>query len=143
LAVDNGGTITPKDAISGPVSKEVCHISGWLILIVEAPIVRKFLRTVLEREGYEPIEAEPLEAQELMRSSSPPVGLVVTNAPGVFLPFAERAHLIYIAACPNLDLAARFRTCRVLQKPFHPADLLELVRSLRVRCAKAVEPPAG
>jgi len=98
---------------------------------VEAPIVQKFLRAVLEREGYQPVEAEAQSALELVNLSVPPVGLVITNAPGIFLPIAEQVPLIYLAACPNLDLAARFRVCRVLQKPFHPTELLEAVKRLR------------
>jgi hypothetical protein len=65
-----------------------------------------------------------------MSAARPGVGLVITNAPGLFLAFAEWLPLLYLAACPDFDLAARFRTCRVLQKPFHPTDLLEAVRRL-------------
>jgi DNA-binding response OmpR family regulator len=99
---------------------------------VEAPIVQKFLRAVLEREGYESVEADPQSALEMMKVPGPGVGLVITNSPGMFLPFADHVPLIYIAACPDLDLAARFRSCRVLQKPFHPTELLEAVKCLRV-----------
>ena len=110
----------------------MCRSAEWSILIVEAPIVQKFLRAVLEREGYKPVEAVPQSALETIELSGPSGGLVITNAPGIFLPVAEQVPLIYIAACPDLDLAARFRCCRVLQKPFHPTQLLEAVRSLRV-----------
>jgi hypothetical protein len=101
-------------------------------VIVEAPIVQRFLRAVLEREGYEPLEAAPQSAVELIKLSKPGVDLVITNSPGIFLPFADEVRLIYIAACPDLDLAARFRNCRVVQKPFHPAELLDAVRCLGV-----------
>ena len=114
----------------------MCRSPEWPILIVEAPIVQKFLRTVLEREGYESVEAGPQAALELIKLSRPPVGLLITNSPGIFLPFAEQVPLIYIAACPDLDLAARFRTCRVLQKPFHPGEFLQAVKCLRVSAAK-------
>ena len=143
LVADNGGAITPEDEISEPASKEVCRPSEWPILIVEAPIVQKFLRTVLDREGYQTIEVGSQSALELMEFSNPRVGLVITNAPGMFLPYAQQVALIYIAACPNLDLAARFKTCSVLQKPFHPAELLEAVRILSVRSGKTREQPAG
>ncbi len=130
MAAHNGGAITLEKSISGSASKEVRRSSEWSILIVEAPIVQKFLRAVLEREGYQPVEAEPQSALELMKTSGPGVGVVITNAPGMFLAFADRVPLLYIAACPDLDMATRFRACRVLQKPFHPAQLVEAVRRL-------------
>lgn len=116
--------------MSGPPFKKAWGSCARSILVVEAPIVQKFLRTVLEQEGYEAIEAGPHSALDLMSTSRPGVGLVITNAPGIFLAFAEWMPLLYLAACPDFDLAARFRTCRVLQKPFHPADLVEAVRRL-------------
>jgi hypothetical protein len=127
----NEGAITLELTISGSALKEVCRSSEWSILIVEAPIVQKFLRTVLEREGYQPVEAGPQSALDLMRLPRPGVGMVITNAPGIFLAFAEWVPLLYIAGCPDFDMAARFRTCQVLQKPFHPMDLLEAVKCLR------------
>jgi len=129
---DNEGAITLEDTTSESGSQEPCRSSEWPILIVEAPVIQQFLHVVLDREGYKPVEAGPQLALQLMERSSPPVGLVITNTPGIFLPFAEQVPLIYLAACPDFALAARFRTCRVLQKPFHPADLLEAVKSLRV-----------
>ena len=129
---DNGGAITLEQAISGSSARDVSLSSEWSILVVEAPIVQKFVRVVLEREGYQPVDAIPQSALELLKQSPSAVGLVITNAPGIFLPFAEQVPLIYLAACPNLDLAARFRSCRVLQKPFHPAELLEAVRCLKL-----------
>ncbi len=128
MAAHNGGAITLEKSISGSASKEVRRSSEWPILIVEAPIVQKFLCAVLEREGYRPVEAQPQSALDLMKTSGP--GVVITNAPGIFLAFADRVPLLYIAACPDLDMAARFRTCRVLQKPFHPALLVEAVERL-------------
>jgi len=127
---DNEYTITLEHTMSEEASKGVCRQAEWSILIVEAPIVQKFLRAVLEREGYDAVEALPEWALEAMETSRPRVGLVITNAPGLFLQFAHWLPVIYLAACPDLDLAAQFRTCRVLQKPFHPGELAEAVRSL-------------
>jgi hypothetical protein len=97
---------------------------------VEDPIVQKFLHIVLKRLGCQVIEARPRAALELMKTSQPGVGLVITNTPGLFLPFADRVPLLYIAACPDPALASRFRICGVLHKPFHPSELLEAVKAL-------------
>ena len=132
ITADNGGAITLEQAIPGHSARDVRPPPEWSILVVEALIVQKFVRVVLEREGYAPVDALPQSALEMLKQSPSAVGLVITNAPGMFLPFAEQVPLIYLAACPDLDLAARFRSCRVLQKPFHPAELLEAVRCLKL-----------
>ncbi len=89
------------------------------------------------------MEVGPQQALDLLNLSKKPMGLVITNAPGIFLPFAGQLALIYLAASPDLDLAARFQSCRALQKPFHPVEFLEVVRSLRAERGKAGERPAG
>jgi len=100
--------------------------------VVEDPIIQKFLRSVLERRGYPVLEAVPPQALGLIQAPDAGVSLVVTNRPDWFLPVAEQIRLVYIAAFPDPALASLFRTCRVLQKPFHPAALLEAIRELAV-----------
>ena len=85
---------------------------------------------MLERHGYRTVEAGPVHALDLKRMCPAEVGLVITNAPSVFLPYSEKVRLVYIAACPDYTLASQFRTCRVLHKPFHPSELLEAVKEL-------------
>lgn len=92
--------------------------------------MQKFLHSVLKLRGHDAISAGPHSALDLMKTSQPEVSLVITNSPGVFLPYADRVRLIYVAACPDPELAARFRSCQVLQKPFHPADLLDAIEVL-------------
>lgn len=133
---DNEYTITLEHTMSEETTKGACPQVEWSILIVEAPIVQKFLRAVLEREGYEAVEATPQWALEVMELSQPRVGIVITNAPGLFLQFADWLPVLYLAACPDLELAARFRTCCVLQKPFHPGELVEAVQSLSAKLQK-------
>ena len=92
--------------------------------------MEKFLHSVLKLRGYDAISVGPYSALDFMKTSHPGVGLVITNSPGLFLPFADRVPLIYVAACPDRTLASRFRSCQVLQKPFHPADLLKAIEVL-------------
>ena len=130
MGADNGDIITLEDSMPELATKGVCHRSEWSILIVEAPIVQKFLHAVLEREGFEAVDGLPESAAEAVEVVSPRVGLAITNAPGIFLQFAEWLPVIYLAACPDQDLAARFRNCCVLQKPFHPKELVDAVKRL-------------
>jgi len=127
---ENRDTITLEHTISERAENEVCPRAERSILIVEAPIVQKFLRAVLEREGYEAVEAEPQSALELVEVCQPPVGLIITNVPTIFLPLAGRLPLLYMAACPDMEMASRFRNCRVLRKPFHPGELVDAVKRL-------------
>ena len=92
-------------------------------LIVEDPMIRKFVGGILKREGYVVIEAELEAALRTLRGAPDAVSLLITNVPGNFLEFAETHPLIYVAAFPDPALADRFRRCRALRKPFHPGDL--------------------
>jgi CheY-like chemotaxis protein len=106
------------------------------VLIVEDPMIRKFVGGILKREGYVVIEAELKEALRTLRDAPDAVSLLITNVPGHFVEFAETHPLIYVAAFPDSALADRFRRCRALRKPFHPGDLAlcaaELVPLARV-----------
>jgi hypothetical protein len=55
---------------------------------------------------------------------------VITNTPGLFAAFAEQVPVLYLAAIPEAGLTTRFRACRAIRKPFHPAQLLEAVEEL-------------
>jgi DNA-binding response OmpR family regulator len=92
--------------------------------------VQRFLHSVLKLRGYDAISVGPHSALDLMKTSHPCVELVITNNPGMFLPFADRVPVLYVAACPDRTLASRFRSCEVLQKPFHPSELLKAIEVL-------------
>ncbi|HEY1183483.1 MAG TPA: hypothetical protein VGE89_04805 [Bryobacteraceae bacterium] len=103
-------------------------------LIVEDPMIQRFVGGILKREGYLVIEAELEEALRTLRDSPDSVSLLITNLPGHFFEFAETLPLIYVAAFPDSALADRFRRCRALRKPFRPSDL--------VLCAAELAAPA-
>ena len=100
------------------------------ILVAEDPFVSSFLRTVLQRHGHEVLVGAPSRASELLRHGEVAADLVITNEPDLFLDLADKVRLLYVAATPDVDLAARFAKCRVLRKPFRNEDLLSAVEEL-------------
>ena len=101
-----------------------------VILVVEDPFVRSFLRTVLERHGYKVLPGDVRHGLAALRDRNQEVRLLITNVPAAFTEFASRVPLLYLAALPDPSLASRYRNSRVLSKPFHPGDLLALVQEL-------------
>jgi hypothetical protein len=100
------------------------------ILVAEDPFINSFLRTVLARHGHNVVVGEPYHSSDLLLGGSITADVVITNTPQAFLSFADSLPVLYIAASPDPDVAARFRTCRVLRKPFRNDDLLEAVEEL-------------
>jgi hypothetical protein len=54
----------------------------------------------------------------------------LTNIPREFLAFSGRIPLLYLAAAPDPELAARFQSCRMVRKPFHAGELIEALDEL-------------
>ena len=104
--------------------------TGASIVVVEDPLVGRLVHRLLDRNGYSVHEESPEATLDLLRRPMPPVSLIVTNAPWLFLPFAGQVRLLYMAACPDYQLAELFPACRVIQKPFHPDELLSAVDEL-------------
>ena len=98
------------------------------IILVEDPFIRSYLRFVLSRRGYSVVESDATRACEMANSNDGI--LVITNAPEPFLPCADKLALVYMAAAPDMELAARFPKCRVLRKPFAPDELVKAVEGL-------------
>ena len=101
-----------------------------MIVVVEDPFIRAYLRTALARQGYGVVGADPISAARMLRSGETPVALLITNSPSDFLEFAGTTPLLYLSGSPNPDLVAPFSSCRTLQKPFHPDDLIRAVKEL-------------
>jgi hypothetical protein len=99
-------------------------------LIVEDPLIRRFVGGILRRAGFVVVEAELDEALRTLRDTPDAVSLLITNVPAHFLEFAETLPLIYDAAFPDPELAERFRRCRMLRKPFRPGDLATFAAEL-------------
>jgi hypothetical protein len=101
-----------------------------VIVVVEDPFVRNFLRNVLERQGYEVLSGGVGHGLAAMRDGRQEVQLLITNVPSAFTEFAGRVPLLYLAALPDPSLASPYRRSRILSKPFHPHDLLASVQEL-------------
>ena len=101
-----------------------------VIVVVEDQFVRNFLRTVLERQGFEVLSGGVRHGLAALRDDSQEVRLLITNVPAEFTEFAGRVPLLYLAALPDPSLASQYRNRRVLSKPFHPHDLLASVQEL-------------
>ena len=100
------------------------------IAVIEDPFVRKFLRDLLTRRGYRIVESTASQITGLLEERAGHIDLVITNAPGELLPFAPELPVLYLAATPDPDLAARFRHCRAVKKPFQTQQLLSAVQEL-------------
>ena len=95
------------------------------IVVVEDPLVQRFVCSVLESVGQAAVECDARNAIDLVSSGN--VKLLITNTPQLFERFAHQLLLVYMAQCPDPDLASPFRECRILQKPFRARQLLQAV----------------
>jgi DNA-binding NarL/FixJ family response regulator len=101
-----------------------------IVAVVEDPFIRKLLKDLLSRHGYQVVEYSSSRAVALLSARSEQVNLIITNAPAEFLPFAQWLPVLYLAAAPDTDLASRFTRCRCVRKPFLAEDLLNAVADL-------------
>ena len=100
------------------------------ILVSEDPSISIFLRAILQRHGHQVTIGDADYACNLLHAGISDVDLVITNTPRDFLPYAATLPVLYIAACHDATLAARFAHCRMLSKPFRNHDLLDAVEDL-------------
>lgn len=98
-----------------------------VIVIVEDPFIRRFVRSVLGRLGHTVMESDEKDALKLAAEEPDVVKLLITNRPDVFERLDRTFPILYLAGTPDWDLVSRFSNLRVLQKPFHAHELLEAV----------------
>ena len=112
-----------------------------LVLVVDdEPPVRAYIRDVLQRNGYQIIEADrAVHAIELARGVGTAIDLMITdiNMPemdGVALARLMKAEFpftkVLLVTGFGLDAADDVADLNILRKPFTPADLLAAVREL-------------
>ncbi len=102
------------------------------VLIVEDPFVSKYLCSLLAPKGYTIKTAGVVRGNEFIRSGQ--ASVIVTNAPGEFLEFADRVPVVYLSSAPDPDLAHKFHCCHMVTKPFRAADLVSAIDDA---CAEA------
>ena len=100
------------------------------LVVVEDILISKLVRTVLQKHGYSVVTVGPSEAAELLRTAEANREILLTNAPGCFIEFAEKIPLLYLTSSPDPQITAAFRCCRVVRKPFSPNELVEAVAEL-------------
>jgi hypothetical protein len=104
--------------------------SPGVIVIVEDPFIRRFVRSVLGRSGHDIVETDEQDAYRLAAQGPGSVKLLITNKPDIFERLEHAVPILYLAAFPDWDLASRFSNLRVLPKPFHAHELLEAVSAV-------------
>jgi hypothetical protein len=100
------------------------RLSSAVIVIVEDPFIRRFVRSVLGKSGHAVMESDTQDALKLSPDS---VKLLITNQPQVFEHLGHTVPILYLSGTPDWALASRFPNLRILQKPFHAHQLLEAV----------------
>ena len=80
--------------------------------------------------GYVVTRAGARQAAAVLGSGESGVSLLISNAPEEFLDFAERIPFVYLSSTPDHSIAARFRACRTVRKPFRPQTLLKAIEEL-------------
>jgi len=111
------------------------------ILVAENASVRNLIGTVLEKERYAVLLADPVDALEMIRHR--PVDLLITNEPWRFEPFLPNLPILYISGAPDREFLQSHRSemFAYLQKPFRFRGLLEGVHALL--CGKRPSRPAA
>lgn len=121
---------------------EIDRMSEPIVAVIEDPFIRKLLRDILTRHGYRIVESTARQVGDLLRTGVGHIDMVITNTPGELLEFAGELPVLYLAACPDPDLAARFRCCRAVKKPFLAERLLTALAELTEQGAME-ESPVG
>lgn len=100
------------------------------LVVVEDFLVARLVRAVLGKKGYDVILASPPEAVRLLRASVDSNHMLITNSPALFLEFAPSIPLLYLTSSPDPQIQTEFRKCRVVRKPFLPAELVQAITEL-------------
>jgi CheY-like chemotaxis protein len=136
--VTNGNGTTPDDTPSGGDSSGKGSELATILVVDDERDIRFLLRFVLEKCGYDVVEAvHGASALDLIQNERP--ALVITD---LMMPVMDGGALIkllrgdagayipaiLVSACP--ERAPQHQFDRVLRKPFLPSDLVELVQEL-------------
>jgi hypothetical protein len=101
-----------------------------LVVIVEDPFIRSFLRTLLTRAGHRTVELSPQQGVDLVGSGKVHVKALITNTPELFRSVAGELPLIYTTSNPDPDATQGFAQCHVLRKPFQAGQLLDALNEV-------------
>jgi two-component system, cell cycle sensor histidine kinase and response regulator CckA len=129
--------------------------SGTVLLVEDDSAVRAYIRRILERQGYQVMEAaDGFEAEVLAREADEPPDLLLVDVvmPGrsgeetatAVQEHCPEAKVLYISGYTDQVLAGQDedRTTHFLQKPFSPDRLLDKMREVRGPPEDPQEPAA-
>jgi two-component system, cell cycle sensor histidine kinase and response regulator CckA len=147
---DQGTTFTihfPRcdGAPSAPRVQKACSSPGGvetILLVDDAPALRKLLRIILESRGYIVLDSgDPVEALQLARDHSGPLPLLITdlNLPGFgghvladrLAAYRPEMKVLYTSGGPDTDARGVLEPdYAFLEKPFSCDDLMAKVREI-------------
>jgi DNA-binding NtrC family response regulator len=114
-----------------------------LVVVVEDPSVCRLVKTVLKRHGHEVVSAEVWRAAEWIEHGDRPVELLITNRPQIFEGLNRAVPILYLASDPDWDYVSSHGSLSVLEKPFHPNELVEAVERMASMAGTRVRNAAG
>jgi hypothetical protein len=103
---------------------------AWTVAVAEDPFIRRYVRALLTRHGFEIAEYDTPRARKLMESGELKPDILITNDPDRFAAFADELRVVYLAAAPDPALVEAFRNSRMLRKPFQAQQLLAAIGEL-------------
>lgn len=104
--------------------------SDRTIAVAEDPFVRRYVRALLVKHGFQIVENDTRQTRKLMESGELKPDVLITNDPDTFAGFADRVPLVYLAAAPDPARVRSFRLSRILRKPFEAEQLLRALGEL-------------
>ena len=104
------------------------------VAVAEDPFIRRYVRALLARHGFQIVENDTRLTRKLMESGELKPDLLITNEPGSFTGFGEDLPVVYLAAAPDPALVEPFRLSRMVRKPFLAEQLLQAVNELTADC---------
>jgi hypothetical protein len=100
------------------------------VAVAEDPFVRRYVRSLLVKHGFQIVENDARLTRQLMESGELKPDVLITNAPDAFADIAAKLPVVYLAAAPDPALVEPFRLSRMLRKPFQAHQLLEALSEL-------------
>jgi hypothetical protein len=104
----------------------------FTIAVAEDPFVRRYVRALLVKHGFQIVENDTWSTRKLMEKGELKPDVLITNDPDTFAGIASHVPLVYLAAAPDPSRAEPFRQCRMLRKPFQAQQLLEALGELTI-----------
>ena len=100
------------------------------VAVAEDPFVRRYVRALLVKHGFQIVENDVRLTRRLMESGELKPDILITNVPDAFAGFAAHLPVVYLAAAPDPTLVEPFRFSRMVRKPFQAQQLLEALSEL-------------